>query len=585
MENTSAEKAWKSIDECVENALESGSHDAMAKLMAENRLWNAMLFSDNLERFMKEKSLEAGQGICETVDARAAIINGFGILSPTQWYSYGYDTETEQKGYTYAAIKKWVNGESLPPRECILQIGLFMKASVEEANVLLRAAGYHGLYDADISDVIFSYYFIKNGTGQSRCKGQTSGETHVQKEHGEKQPWLSVEAFMEIKRKYNKILRLFDSKPDYGTKECKMEEAAIPLFLENKTQEQKGRKSIYREDNGEGYYEFHGGKLFYHPFKGTKPVMNDKSHHIVSKIKSQILSEADGFFPGTDIFVTDYIRRHLLQNMESEEELFSFLEKNTKFFQGVHYRLLQSMESYLETPEYYKKNIYQYAGTFTPEDEGYLLMPENIIDEMIIGAGECIKKGSTTDKKKVITTILSMEYKHIMFDAYEKVLELKGIGSFSVLPQFFDGRKETDAPDGEKRYQYEHPPKSSLIRMLSAMGREDEMGTMMMQAGYWDRDWIIEKEPEQCPYLDALDWLMIYMLRFRNRLLEVWAKSLKEIMPYYKNRSIRIFPFHQMMLCICHEIQGFLNNPAKCYQYYQWKQVKFPVPNAKKKRC
>ena len=70
--------------------------------------------------------------------------------------------------------------------------------------------------------------------------------------------------------------------------------------------------------------------------------------------------------------------------------------------------------------------------------------------------------------------------------------------------------------------------KSSLIYPLfvqEGMGREDEIGSMMIKIGYWDKDWIIDRDVDQCDYLDASDLLIIYMVRFRNCLLGEWAKK------------------------------------------------------------
>lgn len=251
--------------------------------------------------------------------------------------------------------------------------------------------------------------------------------------------------------------------------------------------------------------------------------------------------------------------------MDSDEDFFSFLESNVTDFGGIYYGTLSLIQKYTHETRF-RKNIYNYTGSFTPEDEGYILKDDSRNGELIVGA-ESLIGTSDTNHKNVITSILAMEYVHLKDP--DKELELRRNGSLSALSLITEGRKDRK----NKTYQYDIPTKKQLIRLFSAMGQEDEIGRILVRAGYWDRDWIMEKNAEACDYLSSLDWLIIYTIRYRDCLMEEWAKAQGKSIIDYKNKYREKFPFHHLLLIISESIRKRVKSTA----FTKLTKIEFPV--------
>lgn len=453
-------------------------------------------------QLMTQKNMELQKMDSSNIQNMIDYIQSFHLIHPNYWDYYGYNPERPDHRYKKTQIKRWLNGENCPSREVILQICLRMVLSREDSDLLLRSAGYPALYIADMLDAIVIYYLRK----------------YASRSH------LSDEEFNEIKCKYNQVLMATIS----------ISSLKLP---ENGKMEEEDRAKLAR---------------FVFSQKAS-----DKAKEIREKISQTNVN--------TSILITEYEKDKILNHMDSDEDFFSFLESNVTDFGGIYYGTLSLIQKYTHETRF-RKNIYNYTGSFTPEDEGYILKDDSRNGELIVGA-ESLIGTSDTNHKNVITSILAMEYVHLKDP--DKELELRRNGSLSALSLITEGRKDRK----NKTYQYDIPTKKQLIRLFSAMGQEDEIGRILVRAGYWDRDWIMEKNAEACDYLSSLDWLIIYTIRYRDCLMEEWAKAQGKSIIDYKNKYREKFPFHHLLLIISESIRKRVKSTA----FTKLTKIEFPV--------
>lgn len=543
------------IDECVQNALYTGNHNAIADILVEKKLWKKNVFAHNLansiERSMKKQGLT-----CEGIKEMTRYIYDFSIVSSEIWEVYPNDLEEADQNYQEQQVKNWINGEAIPPRNAIIQICLWMALTIEESNQLLRAAGYPVLYYVNALDVVTMYY-LKKYQGFSR---------------------LSKEQFIEVKNGYYKVAEWLSKAKIYRKKQYNAEDKQISM-IRNMEKSKKGKKEYYLAPDTDSYYEIkEENKVGDYSFKKTSLAYDDRLSVCADKNKIHFLEKRNK--SGS---VTKYMIDEFGKYMESEDKFFDFIKDNIEYLGQLHYGFFQKMQGYLEGSEYYQKNIYNYEGEFTVEDEGQILrqiLKKNDRKEIIIGLEELINKESLTNKKKIITSLLAIEYRHL---DQNKEINLRDPGSYSTLSTFFYGRQVKNPIDGQTKYIYQHPTKVMLIRMLIVMGQEDRIGEMMIQAGYWDKDWIDENQNnvERCDYLDTSDWLIIYMVRFRNALLKTWAQKKEKDEKTFFNQKREIFPFHRMVLEVSESVKNRMKNNGV---YEEGIEKYFPVHNSGKDR-
>ena len=533
------------IDICVQAAINENSHGTMAVFLVRTKPWKGKIFARKFIQ-MIEKSMKNQGFVFDGINTMVSYISEYAL----GLYRQKYQRQT---------IKKWIDGKILPPREILLQLCLGMLLTEEESNCVLRAAGYPALYFVNALDIVTIYYLRK---------------FHPLKT-------LSEDQFEEVNKGYERVLKLMPEMKIYGKRKYNAEEEQIHV-IQNMERKKKGKNEYYMDSDTGSYYEIKKEKeIVAHPLKGARPAYNRKVRDYFVDNKKEFLSETRN----NKFDITQYMKTDVEKYMESDKDFFDFIENNIKYLGQIHYGLFQQMSKYLETSDYYKKNVYSYSGTFWPEDEGKILKEENREEEIIYHVEEVFQKKGITDKKNLVTTLLAMEHKHLNRNNnnYHEELLLRGAGSFSDISKYFDGRREKNIFDGDVKYRYETPSKIQLIRMLIAMGREDEIGSMMIKIGYWDKDWIIDRDVDQCDYLDASDLLIIYMVRFRNCLLGEWAKKQGKEEKTYINQNRGLFPFHRMSLEISYDIQSTMKAKMNIYETETIEKY-FPVYNAKKKR-
>ena len=472
-------KEIMSIDACVEDALEKKNHNAIAKLLLSIKPWKNKRFKKCFENILNTRKDKLING-CDTDTELLNIFNQFPVVEPVLWNSYTYEINDLSDKYQVQTVKKWFAGEILPPREVVIQYALWLSLSVEETNHLLISAGHHALYYVDIYDYIAIYY-LKKGNGKVK----------------------TLEEVRQIKHTMNRYVELLNNEPEYGKKKASDE----ILQKVQKKSASKGKKKSEIIWFDKDYCELKDGKVTYHPFKGMKIVYPEKikqhlEHIIENKKADNIMEEAADHVK----LVTNYIRTFNLEEISDEKALDEFMRSNIQLFGEVHYWMLQKLDKYMNDVKAYEKNLSDYEGTFDVDDCGELL--ENKTNSLLILEAEKIREDSRSAlKRNIVTRLLAITADDI---AEGESIECRA-GSFSDIAVLFDGRKK----DKKSVYYYNHPSKTMLLRLLAALGKEDEIGTMMIKAGYWDEtaDWIIHPGAEKSDYLDASDLMIIYMIK------------------------------------------------------------------------
>lgn len=537
------------LDDCVAEALLKKNHHAISQLILKIRPWKNRRFLDCFK-----KIYESGNGMPGRDEEYGKYmvnrLNDLVIIAPALWKSYTYEIKDLSDKYQDQTIKKWFSGEILPQREVIIQYALWLSFSIEETNLLLRSAGYHALYYANIYDIVAIYYLKNNHS--------------VRK---------SLKEMQQIKHAMNQFVKLLYNVPEYGRK--KINDSDAQKIMENICHDD-AQMGIDKNVDGSAkdYYEVINGKTIFHPLKGMKLAYPNKmsrqlSHNVLGSddVLHEDLKNNHGYL------VTNYIKKNYFDHISNDDEFASFIKSNISLFGEMHYGLLQNIEMYLKDSRAYEKNLYNYIGSFDADDGG------NIIDAkdgfLIDSADRMLKNQSIANKRNILTMLLSVTKE----DLLDGVSKDRRAGAFSDINVLLDGRKEKI--DKKSVYYYYHPTKTMLIRMLAALGREDEIGKIMIEAGYWDVDWIVKSGAENSEYLDASDLMMIYMIKYRNRLLETWAKKQNKNTISYINRNRKSFPFHKMMIEISDEIEKYFLLHLSPYEINEVRKY-FPVPNEKK---
>ena len=542
------------INDCIQNALCTNNHNAIAEVFVRKKLWTRTVFAkklaDTIEKNMKKQGL-----ICNGTEDMTAYIYSFSIVSSDIWGNCIDKRETMDRGYQYQTVKKWISGDIIPSREVVVQLCLCMVLTLEESNNLLRAAGYSALYYMDVLDIVTIYYLKKYNRFHK----------------------LSAEQFEEVKNGHNMVAGWMSGANIYGKKQYKATKEQIPV-IQAMEKNKKGKKEYYIDSDADIYYEIKNGeKIIAHPLKKIKLAYSHRLVVCADKNKTHFLEEKKWSGTKENIEMTAYMTDAVKEYMESDEKFFDFVKENVTYLGKIHYGLFQQMQEYIEMSNKYEKNIYNYIGDFSIEDEGNVLKKSG---ELIFDAKKLLENKGITAKKNIITTLLSMEYKDIKSDYG---IDMRRTGSFSYIATFFDGRREKNPIDESVKYLYQHPVKINLIRMLIAMGQEDMIGKILIKAGYWEKDWIAEENMEECEYLDMSDWFIIYMIRFRNALLAAWAKQDAKDERQFINDKRKSFPFHRMALEISEKVKERMKKQISVYETERIEKY-LPIHNAKKDR-
>ena len=249
------------------------------------------------------------------------------------------------------------------------------------------------------------------------------------------------------------------------------------------------------------------------------------------------------------IRLTDYIKNSLFTENGGSHSFCDHVDEYIEYLGSIHYGIQEKIMAYVQTPEYYKKNLRRWKGSFLAEGDGddikdlYVKYSEN--GNWIVETEEQLSHPSSMSiLLNAVESIFSMTFNDY---GNTEIDYKKRIGERSSFGRIINGRKENG-------YHYEHPSKITLLRCMITLGREDEIGSMMVRAGYWDKDWIYERNAEKCPYLNWTDWIIIFFIRYRDYLLNKWAEQAGKDQRTYTNTNRRVFPFAYMVAYITEDI-------------------------------
>ncbi len=106
-----------------------------------------------------------------------------------------------------------------------------------------------------------------------------------------------------------------------------------------------------------------------------------------------------------------------------------------------------------------------------------------------------------------------------------------------------------------KAFEQDLTGKMYVMKLALAAGRENEIGTYLQLAGYWDKDFTMIKDAEKKELLDRTDCLILYIVKYRDALLRKWAHLLEVDKLAYINEAKEEFPFIKLLMTINRDIQ------------------------------
>ncbi len=119
----------------------------------------------------------------------------------------------------------------------------------------------------------------------------------------------------------------------------------------------------------------------------------------------------------------------------------------------------------------------------------------------------------------------------------------------------FEADFKSENKKNMKAFEQDLTEKIYVMKLAIAAGREDEIGTYLQLAGYWDKDFTMIKDAELKELVDRTDCLILYALKYRDALLEKWAYELNMDKLEYKNEARKEFPFLKLLMTINRDIQ------------------------------
>lgn len=408
------------------------------------------------------------------------------------------------------SVSGWFNN-SIPGRASILQLGIYYYADADQINMLLRAAGYSGLYILDVYDIIFQIYADF---------------------YAHNYDLTPYEKLAEIKKAINRLLNAIAAPIIIDPKEAKLG-SLNKLGL-----------TIRRElDHFREYYGLPDNQP---PNNNTWMMTN------LCRKKYKNLQDLDLLLNNPDT-----CRRLFTQ------KYYGFLNKTLKY--------LEDSPHYVKNLYFYQLDFTKAgAGQINADasDSVYKRFNCQLSDTQL----EDLEKNDTSkdacpDEKKLskMSTALSKIWG---INDLHKTNPNSHPGKKSrcmKADNLILGRKRnyTTEKSTSTYYVFELGSKNSLIHYAVATGHEDEIGMYLHLAGLWEKDWYTEfrtailagRTDQPLPYgLDRADWLILYALLYRDYLIDKWAEQSGRSREEYRRRVLQDFPFIQLLLTITRDI-------------------------------
>ena len=506
---------FTTIYDCVNHAIREGNHAAFAHFFLKEERSQSAAFGKVLSQLLEER--KKVNGYCESVCwVQAPIIqqnywraldfqytwkNIQRTISSKKNKTIAYKIDLE-KGKESLQRANWRKGKAIPTRDVIVQIAICLGISLEDTNRLLRAACMPALYVLDVVDVcsMFMIREYENNYSISPFEKLAMTKEQINKALREcLNNKLDTVSIMDV--------HLLGSQKPLGM-EIDKEISEIKKVIEGTTQ--------YRDPNTS--ITMYLTRLFEDRFNSSKDV--------------------DAFF-GTNQTIPGH----------SRSTYRAFLQK--------YYGFLHRTKMFIENTQSYEKNLRYSGWKLTADGKDIIASFQRAVGNQGNPYRVTTKKGiQLVDRIWHIADLVGENGKE--FTNGDDWIAIKPFpGALTIPRQMIEGRRINSNDTGKKNksfvYEMNYGNKVHLMKFAIATGNEDQAGKYLQLSGVWECDWyeFIKNEKEIPIQLDRSDYLLLYALLFRDKLIERWNDSDDPV----NASAIRdAFPMIKLLLTISRDI-------------------------------
>ena len=494
---------YETLSVCVRQALERDNHVCFARYWMEHAYLPGERFASVLEQELKKWKRQYGRQ------------DGIYLFRAEQWNSLNVDNTMENLGalsYGAAMLSNWKKGRELPPREAVIQLGIYFQMDAEEVNRLLLLAGRDGLYLLHLADAPAIYYLNR----------------YAQEEAPD-----SIEGFYDrLLAVRGEIQKLMQTKAETDDRLTVLEKSM------RKSPDGKLERLAYRQKVGAGLEEELEAFGKAHSQDGYR---GSVTWYYVGKYG----------YPCTEVDFHTFLA-------EAEQEL------------GMRrYRYQYLTSRFSETNWKYQKYRWSRNWNLT---KGGVAEAYRIISEEGLYAGyreqESGKEENWSENKGRIALRALWKQSNCIEPetiSFQDMCEEVGHGTRYKVDQLQNGREM------QKKYVPQMGSKVQVMKYCVATGREDDLPEYLIHAGYWGRD--LYEEASTCYWqntpwemegqLDKTDSLMVYALLYRDALLEEWVNHWPEEEQISRSRLYQELKEQFPLMCLLMVINRDLQYAAK----------------------
>ena len=548
-----------SIEECIENALNTGNHALFAKMFINRSEWKSE------ERFP--------QWVSEVAEPCGINIHSIDFVSTKEWRDPAispdemtYVIQSTKSGWI-AQNKDRLSNPRFIHRDNLIQLAFYLNWDGDTANMFLTDMGERGLYPLDIVDAIETIY---------------------------------LNYFQDKKIDYIDKLK---------TVKGEINRALIQLSGEN-------LRWIDRSKEQESIGNMNKGSV-------RKPLFSIlHESRLGIDIEEELASLKDTYEKSFDITSLEIPKNHTLtlfmtkyfqKRLADAEDVRSYYESGEfmpySVFTERQYGYLKRTMDYLYDWKSYKKNLMGSGWTldgnvcYREEAESRKsainTSTNRVLDKILKCAGEYekAKEDRSKDSGSVQTISESREqyYKACMDAvhyietqdcAIEDLIDRKvGAAKKSVTRSYIEGKPvrgkgivwkknehqesiadytPEESGDGEvSGYMVQElSNKKNIMQYGIATGHEEDLGNYLCLAGYWKKNWYMElvngyirSEGAEGFLPDRLDALYLYAMEYRDAVIKQCCSSKEGILDEsVKERLRRDFPMRELLTIISRDI-------------------------------
>lgn len=562
------EDSYKTIEACVEHAIENGHHGAFVHYYLEKACDGDDLFYD---AFQKCVAAQKDSIIVTVGDLQRCL-----IIKPKYWRSPDVflDERTLSEGayfYTETLLSRQNKDKndpywSKPSREALIQYGFYLRLNDKQVNELLLLAGYECLYPCDPADGVCIYFLRK-------MAAENNEYLYIPQFDGRRTVVRTINSkLIEVKATINRMSEQVGirAKTHYGKEKVNISlwedrqllpkevEALSVMGMEHKNY--KGKRIItnlkYPDENRlrELHLSWDSRKMHLvrkdyvriPAFSSKLMKYQNGQWNIVEEVEQ--MAEKMGY-ASTD--QTEMLAMYPTSYMNNQYDYGELENQLNKYGTFKRYGYLYQTRQFLSSKKY-RKNLYYTTFPLTRETqvslewkeqghEGFSVMFSADLDHMgeeryyiSESAEQFCKEWENAGVLRDEDLLYQVWKLKNLFDE-EKSTSFGKMPEFSTLSHILYGRRQIQNEDftekgreREKYYEYEVGDKVSVVQMALATGNEELLGKYLCLAGFWNRDMYADYEPQSKECYERLDAFVIYMLKYRDALICVWKDDFVE---------------------------------------------------------